>query len=36
MDSETARALAELTKRVEKLEKSSKPKEVKKEEKNNE
>ncbi len=36
MDSETAKALNELAKRVEKLEKSSKPKEVKKEEKANE
>lgn len=36
MDSETAKALAELTRRIEKLEKSSKPKEVKKEEKTNE
>lgn len=36
MDSETAKALNELSKRVEKLEKASKPKEVKKEEKANE
>lgn len=36
MDSETAKALEELARRIEKLEKSSKPKEVKKEEKTNE